>query len=80
MESLRTIFVEVAGNPVQVIEGPRPFTLRVEDLSDLTAAAREAELCRLLELEANQPFKLSTGPLLRIRLGHRWQTPGQHGP
>lgn len=67
-ESLRTIFVEVAGHPVQVIEGPRPFALRVEDLSELTATAREAELCRLLEHEANQPFKLSTGPLLRIRL------------
>ena len=67
-ESLRTTFSEEGGQPVQVIHPPTPVALNVEDLGGLDEAQREAEVRRLSEAEAQQPFDLSTGPMLRVRL------------
>jgi amino acid adenylation domain-containing protein len=67
-ESLRTTFAEAGGQPVQIINPPAPLTLRVEDLNHLGEAEREAEVRRLSEEEAQQPFDLGAGPLLRARL------------
>ena len=67
-ESLRTTFAEADGQPVQVIHPPTPLALHVEDLRCLDAAECEAEARRLATEEAQQPFDLSTGPLLRARL------------
>jgi amino acid adenylation domain-containing protein len=67
-ENLRTRFEEVAGRPVQVIDGPGDFRLAKEDLSGLgedegaTAASRRAA-----EIKA-EPFDLARGPLLRASL------------
>jgi amino acid adenylation domain-containing protein len=68
-ESLRTHFAEINDRePVQIIEPPAPLRLTRVDLSGETHEAREAEAARLIEQEAQRPYDLSTGPLLRISL------------
>ncbi|HET9620343.1 MAG TPA: amino acid adenylation domain-containing protein, partial [Kofleriaceae bacterium] len=59
-EVLRTRFVEVGGEPRQVIDG-RGVTLAVEAVAEAALAARAIR-------EAQQPFDLATGPLIRARL------------
>jgi amino acid adenylation domain-containing protein len=71
-EALRTVFREVDGAPVQVITPFSGFTLRLDDLSGLPDADREAEVKRLTTEEARLPFDLAAGPLFRaglLRLG-----------
>jgi len=68
-ETLRTVFAESAGQPIQVI-GPPPsdWPLPLVDLS----GAPESEARRLSEEEARRPFRLESGPVLRttlLRLG-----------
>ncbi len=67
-ESLRTTFAEEGGDPVQVIHPAAPVALEVEDLGGLTEAEREVEARRLAGAEAQRPFDLAAGPLLRVRL------------
>ena len=67
-EALRTHFMAVDGEPVQVIEAAAPLPLEVLDLSALEEEPREAEVLRLAQLEASQPFDLWRGPLLRVGL------------
>jgi amino acid adenylation domain-containing protein len=67
-ESLRTTFTIVEGQPVQIINEPPPLRLEVLDLSHLPAAERESEAERQTHEEAQQPFDLEHGPLLRVRL------------
>ncbi|MCP4663495.1 MAG: non-ribosomal peptide synthetase, partial [bacterium] len=64
-EALRTSFVSVGGRPVQVIAAAPDLELPVLDLRRLAGAAREAESQRLATAEAQRPFDLSRGPLLR---------------
>ncbi|HEU4562015.1 MAG TPA: condensation domain-containing protein, partial [Longimicrobium sp.] len=71
-EVLRTTFMEVDGSPVQAVAPFGGFTLRVDDLSGLGEADREAALGRRASEEARHPFDLSVGPLFRaalLRLG-----------
>src|SRR3712207_2997269 len=67
-EVLRTHFIAVDGEPVQVIEAAVPIKLEVFDLSALEEEAREAEVLRLARVEVGLPFDLSRGPLLRVSL------------
>jgi amino acid adenylation domain-containing protein/non-ribosomal peptide synthase protein (TIGR01720 family) len=67
-EILRTSFVTVDGQPVQQIAPVLNLALPVTDLRDVPPADREAELQRLIAVEARRPFDLARGPLLRIRL------------
>ncbi|MDZ7269872.1 MAG: amino acid adenylation domain-containing protein [candidate division KSB1 bacterium] len=67
-EVLRTTFVTLDGKPRQVIAPALTIPLKLIDLSPLPAAEREAEARRLARHEAQQPFDLSTGPLLRATL------------
>jgi amino acid adenylation domain-containing protein/FkbM family methyltransferase len=67
-ESLRTSFVEIDGNPVQVIADAQPLTLDVIDLSHLAADERGTTLRRIAENEVRQPFDLSQAPLMRVKL------------
>ncbi|HEX9939684.1 MAG TPA: amino acid adenylation domain-containing protein, partial [Longimicrobium sp.] len=71
-ESLRTVFRETGGSPVQVIAPFGGFALRVEDLSGLDEADREAVVRRRAGEEARRAFDLAAGPLFRaalLRLG-----------
>ncbi|HYD81465.1 MAG TPA: amino acid adenylation domain-containing protein, partial [Paucimonas sp.] len=67
-EALRTTFTTVDGAPVQVIAPSLTLDLPVTDLSDLPHAEREARAQWLAQDEAQTPFDLRTGPLLRARL------------
>jgi amino acid adenylation domain-containing protein len=71
-ESLRTTFGKVEGRPTQVIAPNLTIKLPVVDLRKLPASERETEVRRLVTAEAQRPFDLSRGPLLRgtvLRLG-----------
>jgi amino acid adenylation domain-containing protein len=65
---LRTVFREVDGAPVQVIAPFAGFSLALEDLSDLPADVREAEVRHRAGQNAAQPFDLAAGPLFRAAL------------
>ncbi|HEX2076721.1 MAG TPA: amino acid adenylation domain-containing protein [Longimicrobium sp.] len=67
-ETLRTVFAEHDGAPVQLIRDPAPAALAELDLRHLPEAEREAEAGRLAEAEALRPFDLARGPLLRSTL------------
>src|SRR5262249_42418301 len=67
-EVLRTTFVTIAGQPSQVIHPPARVAMPLIDLTGLTENQREAEARRIASLEAQEPFDLATGPLLRIQL------------
>ncbi|HEV3391341.1 MAG TPA: amino acid adenylation domain-containing protein, partial [Solirubrobacteraceae bacterium] len=64
-EVLRTRFATVDGANMQVIDPPRAVSLRVEDLSGLPVASREAAASRRIATEISRPFDLTAGPVLR---------------
>lgn len=67
-ETLRTVFVQLDGQPLQRILPTRNFELRCVDFSVQTVYEREAELLKHIREELSAPFELSTGPLVRGRL------------
>ncbi|HEX5890087.1 MAG TPA: amino acid adenylation domain-containing protein, partial [Pyrinomonadaceae bacterium] len=67
-ETLRTTFDVVDGEPVQIISAPYPVVIQLTDLSELDEADREREAQRLIAAEAQRPFDLAHGPLLRAAL------------
>ena len=69
-EILRTSFIEVAGQPAQVIESARSIDLKQVDLTQLPSADRAAALEQAIDAEAYTPFDLSRAPLLRTVLLH----------
>ena len=71
-EALRTVFVEVDGNPAQRVQEVPDRVVQHVDLRSLPADRREAEAIRLACDEAITPFDLARGPLFRttlLRLG-----------
>jgi len=67
-ETLRTTFGERDGQPVQLVAPPGPWTLPLVDLSALSPEDRDAESRRLALEEADRPFDLQRGPVLRAAL------------
>jgi amino acid adenylation domain-containing protein len=67
-ETLRTSFPQVDGEPVQAVAPAAPRPLPLVDLSGLPEDAREHEALRLVRAEAQRPFDLEHGPLLRVSL------------
>ena len=67
-EVLRTSIHEVDGRVVQSIAPPSPMLLPMIDFSACDEAEREIEANRLAREEAQQPFDLTQGPLLRASL------------
>jgi amino acid adenylation domain-containing protein len=65
-EALRTTFVAPDGRPVQIINPSVTVPFQFQDLRSLPMAVREEETQRLIRIEAEQPFDLSCGPLLRV--------------
>ncbi|MEA2174839.1 MAG: hypothetical protein QOD00_2431 [Blastocatellia bacterium] len=71
-ESLRTTFAAVDGQPIQVIAPELILPLPLLDLRELSGAKQQARVENLIESEAQAPFDLTQGPLLRaslLRLG-----------
>ncbi len=71
-ESARTTFHNVDGHPVQTIHPELPLKLEVVNLQEWPDTDRDAEALRVATKNGQQPFNLSTGPLLRailIQLG-----------
>ncbi|WP_437759618.1 non-ribosomal peptide synthase/polyketide synthase [Sorangium sp. So ce1389] len=66
--SLRTTFVEEGGQPFQVIAPAAAVALARVDLTAIPGAARDAVIERLVRGEAERPFDLARGPLLRAAL------------
>jgi amino acid adenylation domain-containing protein len=69
-ESLRTTFASIDGQPKQVVQTHRDFTLPVVELSHLPPDERDVQSRRWIEQEAGRPFDLAKGPLLRTTLVH----------
>jgi hypothetical protein len=67
-ESLRTHFTAINGEPEQVIVPSLSIPLPQEDLSALEQTAQQAAIGAALERECEQPFDLTRGPVLRLRL------------
>ncbi|HEY2498363.1 MAG TPA: amino acid adenylation domain-containing protein, partial [Candidatus Angelobacter sp.] len=67
-ETLRTQFIEVDGEPEQVVGEPTPVEVPLLDLSDLAEADRRPAVTAVMREEREQPFNLSCGPLLRMKL------------
>ena len=67
-ETLRTRFVELDGEPRQEIGAPWQVPLPQVDLRALGREQRLGELARLRTEEADRPFRLDRGPLLRAGL------------
>jgi amino acid adenylation domain-containing protein len=67
-EVLRTRFEAVDGTPVQVIEPELSLALPVTELSGLEAEERESRAQALALVEAQRPFDLTRGPLMRASL------------
>jgi amino acid adenylation domain-containing protein/non-ribosomal peptide synthase protein (TIGR01720 family) len=66
--TLRTVFPAEQGVPVQRILPAAPVAPREVDLRGLAPGAREAEAERLAREEAERPFDLAAGPLMRVSL------------
>ena len=65
-ESLRTTFVAIDGQPIQVIAPSLHIDVPVDDLTHLPDADREPAALRRLKDEARRPFDLAQGPLVRV--------------
>lgn len=67
-EILRTTFSAVEGQPAQVISKYVHLHLSVSDIGELPGQQQETQVRRLATREAQQPFDLAQGPLLRVKL------------
>ncbi|MET0400464.1 MAG: amino acid adenylation domain-containing protein [Longimicrobiaceae bacterium] len=67
-EALRTCFVERDGEPVQVVLPEARVAAEVRDLSHLPAEERMAEVRRMADAAAHEPFDLARAPLIRLLL------------
>src|SRR6185295_8457308 len=67
-EALRTTFSTDETGPVQVVAKTLRLEMPVVDLTSLPESVREDEASRLAKEEAEQPFDLNKGPLVRARL------------
>ena len=67
-EILRTTFVNVAGQPCQVVTPAIRFPLSVLDLCALSQHAQEVQVQELAHAEIRRSFDLTHGPLLRAIL------------
>src|ERR1700752_4989471 len=67
-ESLRTTFVEVDGQPVQVISESSNPHFQLVNIAALPMSEREVVARRVMSAATQRPFDLANGPLLQIIL------------
>jgi len=65
-ETLRTTFLMVNGQPMQVVASVMEAVIPVIDLQHLPSHEQEAEVLRLTTEDAKRPFDLTKGPLIRF--------------
>ncbi|MEH2118253.1 non-ribosomal peptide synthetase [Nostoc sp.] len=67
-ETLRTTFVMVEQQLVQAIAPSVTIPLPLIDLRNFESQERETQVQQIVTQEAQHPFNLTTGPLLRVKL------------
>ena len=67
-QPLRSVFRIVEDCLIQIVLPAQPVSFPVVDLNTVCEAKREAEALRLATDDANRPFDLGQGPLLRAKL------------
>ena len=67
-EALRTVFRMSQGRPTQVVKETERVRMAVVDLSALGEEQRSGERKRIARQEAQVPFDLSVGPLIRMKM------------
>ncbi len=67
-EALRTTFSQMEGQPVQIVMPPSAMTIPIVSLEQVRGPERDAALLRLSTAEAQRPFELAYGPMLRVTL------------
>jgi len=67
-ENLRTTFQIIDGAPVQIIADSVETRLSMQDISEAKDSEKENKLQALATLEAEKPFSLSSGPLIRASI------------
>lgn len=67
-EILRTRFVEHEGVPIQIIEPSLRVGLNTEDLTNLDVTAQRQRVAAAVTHAWEEPFDLSRGPLIRMKL------------
>lgn len=67
-DSLRTRFAELDGEPMQIITPELRIAAPIKDLSALDEPAQQEAVEAALQHEAEEPFDLQRGPMLRIKL------------
>jgi acyl carrier protein len=67
-EVLRTTFASLNGRPRQVIHPAPVVLIPLLDLSAMPEQERAHEVRRMAQAEAQEPFELEAGPLLRMKL------------
>lgn len=67
-ESLRTTFIAIDGEPKQQIHTPGELSFEVRNIDFQTDLNKEEKAQKFVEAEANKPFNLEEGPLLRVHL------------
>jgi amino acid adenylation domain-containing protein len=67
-EILRTTFLRVEGQPLQVISNRCEVSIHFVEKENLSKEKREMEMCRMAKKEAERPLDLVQGPLFRVTL------------
>ncbi len=67
-EVIRTTYVTVNGNPIQVINPPSPIALEIIDLQQVHPTEQSAQVQQYLHQASHKPFKLATDLMLRCCL------------
>jgi amino acid adenylation domain-containing protein/FkbH-like protein len=67
-EALRTTFANEGGELIQVIHPSISSDIEVTNLESIPAGERETRAQAWLDAEAQQPFDLERGPLMRVKL------------
>ncbi|BAZ37902.1 amino acid adenylation domain-containing protein [Calothrix sp. NIES-4101] len=67
-EILRTTFTVSNGEPIQVIGQGEDFTFSIIDLQRISEEKKQREVFNLANLEAQKPFDLVQGSLIRVSL------------
>ncbi|AUB43295.1 Non-ribosomal peptide synthetase component F (plasmid) [Nostoc flagelliforme CCNUN1] len=67
-EVLRTNFITLDGQPIQIIHPTCSFSMTIVDWQNLSITEREISIQQLATAEAKRPFDLAKEPLVRVSL------------